>query len=213
MNVQLLKDTFELAKPIAIDIVSKMYENLFNSHPEAKGLFENVNFDTQKQVLANSIAFIVENVEDGERLTTYLQKMGARHINYGTEPEHYDWVGEALLGALEFYMGDDWTDEVKDTWTAAFGFIATTMQDGALMAMQEGDKKESGSPKNVVEMPRVQNVAANIDFELSDEVKASIEGYARSIFENKIKAEFESCFEKLASEYTSEKIKELLKSA
>jgi hemoglobin-like flavoprotein len=218
MDVQLLKKTFEMAKPISIDIVTKMYELLFEKHPEAKPLFEKTDFSKQKKVLANSIGFIVENVEDSERLTKYLHKMGARHIDYGTEPEYYPWVGEALIGALSFYMGEDWTPEIEDTWTQAYQFIATTMIEGAqsdevhTYTHDSSQTSETTKDTNVVEI-KVEHVANSFDFELSNETKKAIEMHARSIFEDKIKEEFERCFEQLKSEYTEEKIHDLLKSA
>ncbi|MEM8950696.1 MAG: RNA degradosome polyphosphate kinase, partial [Pseudomonadota bacterium] len=41
-----------------------------------------------------------------ETLVPVLRDLGARHVEYGVEPEHYDYVGRALLDALEEALGD-----------------------------------------------------------------------------------------------------------
>ena len=57
--------------------------------------------------------------------------MGERHVSYGVKAEHYDIVGATLLWTLEQGLGDNFTDEVKEAWTIAYGLIAGTMIDAA----------------------------------------------------------------------------------
>jgi len=45
--------------------------------------------------------------------------------------EHYATVGSALLWTLEQGLGEQFTPEVREAWTAAYGLLAQVMQQGA----------------------------------------------------------------------------------
>lgn len=241
MNTALLKETFEIARPIAVDIVSKMYENLFRDHPEARNLFKGTNFFNQKKVVANAVAYVIDNLDKTEQITEALEDMGARHVDYGTEDEHYDWVGAALIEALKFYLQDEWSSEIEETWSGAYGFISSAMKAGA--AKKRGDSptkadkssksakdaeqsadadnssqketptsEDSNQENNVVNLD-VAKISYNISYELNHEVKDLIQGYAKEIFEKKVRQEFEEAFKRLETETTSESITEMLKRA
>lgn len=68
---------------------------------------------------------------DLEPVTRTLERLGARHIQYGVVEAHYPIVGEALLKTLETALGEKWTPTVKQGWVSIFAFISTTMQNGA----------------------------------------------------------------------------------
>ena len=131
LKPDIIRESFEKAKPIAEQVVSSFYDNLFADYPQAKGLFQDV--DNKKQIgkLIGSLVFIVDNLENSEKLVSYLENLGSRHIYYDVEDEHYDWVGASLLKTFKQYLKDDWTKEVEEQWTIAYGVIATTMKDGA----------------------------------------------------------------------------------
>ena len=147
LNVGLIQESFGAVKPHAIKFVEHFYEELFGRYPQAQALFKNVNWQKQRKALANSLAHIVEFLEDEEHLTDYLRKMGERHSPYGTQPEHFAWVGEALLATFEYFFDEQWTSELKENWTMAYTFVAEQMQIG----MARAKTKNRG---NVVEVPR-----------------------------------------------------------
>ncbi|MGL5794458.1 MAG: globin domain-containing protein, partial [Waterburya sp.] len=49
---------------------------------------------------------------------------------YGVLPEHYPMVGNSLLKSLESFLGENWTEEVKQAWTEAYTAIAQLMLEG-----------------------------------------------------------------------------------
>ncbi len=148
LNVDLLRSTFEQVKPIAGDAVTYFYDLLFKNYPEAKQLFKSTKMAQQKKLLINSLVFIVENVEDPAKLVPYLKKMGARHVKYGTEPEHYNWVGQTLLDTLSHFFAENWTSEAEETWAAAIEFIATTMLSGTQTKAKDTPKVQD----NVIQL-------------------------------------------------------------
>ena len=67
-------------------------------------------------------------------LVAVLRNLGARHVGYGVREEHYVTVGTALLWTLSAGLGEKFTPEVREAWTAAYGLLADVMQFGALEA-------------------------------------------------------------------------------
>jgi hemoglobin-like flavoprotein len=53
--------------------------------------------------------------------------LATRHVGYGARKEHYPVVGAALLWTLEKGLGDGWTPDVADAWTAAYGTLSGFM--------------------------------------------------------------------------------------
>ena len=137
MNVELLRGSFQLVAPKAQDLADTFYDTLFERYPAVKPFFANVKIKQQKGKLIASLAFIVENLENPEKLSNYLQDMGQRHVAYGTEAAHYPAVGECLLVALAATAGEAWSQELETAWGEAYQAVAGLMLQGA--------ERESGS--------------------------------------------------------------------
>ncbi len=131
IDVNIIRQSFEKAKPIAGEVMNKFYENLWTDYPQSKALFDAADMEKQKKALTASLVYVVDHLDQTEKLVKYLKGLGARHNNYGTLDEHYDWVGGSLLKTFEFFFKSAWTDELKQQWTEAYGIIAQTMKDGA----------------------------------------------------------------------------------
>ncbi|MGB3612740.1 MAG: globin family protein [Elainellaceae cyanobacterium] len=131
LDVELLEQSFEKAKPQANEFASSFYENLFTDYPAAKPLFAQTDVKEQSKKLLASLVFVVENLRNPGELTGALKGLGARHVKYGALPAHYPLVGNTLLKTFEQYLGDDWTPETKQAWTKAYGVITEVMLEGA----------------------------------------------------------------------------------
>lgn len=130
LNIELLRSSFEKVKPMAADVADKFYEFLWTDYPDSKALFEGVDMARQKKALLGSLVYIVDHL-DSEKLIPYLENMGARHLNYNTAPEHYDLVGASLIKTFAFFFDDEWSEELSQVWTDAYGVISSTMIAGA----------------------------------------------------------------------------------
>ncbi|ERN40588.1 hemoglobin-like flavoprotein [Rubidibacter lacunae KORDI 51-2] len=131
LQVQLLETSFEKVKPRAEEFASSFYENLFADYPDAKPLFANADLKAQSKKLLASLVFVVENLKKPDALTEALKGLGARHVEYGTLPEHYPLVGNTLLKTFAQYLGEGWTPETEKAWAEAYGVITEVMLDGA----------------------------------------------------------------------------------
>lgn len=127
LNIELLEQSFEQIKPYADDFVASFYTNLFAAHPEIRPLFANIEMEKQQKKLLNSLVLVVENLRYPKVLEAVLDSLGARHVIYGTIPQYYPAVGQALILTFEQYLEDDWTPEHKKAWTDAYGAIAAQM--------------------------------------------------------------------------------------
>ena len=137
LKVKLLEDSFEKVKPQADAFVTTFYDNLFDLYPQTKSLFADSDMEKQKGMLLNSLVLTVDNLTNPDVLTKKLQGLGARHVQYGALPEHYPLVGNALLATFEQFLGDDWTEEVKQAWVEAYGAITELMLSGADYTAEE----------------------------------------------------------------------------
>lgn len=72
-----------------------------------------------------------------------LESLGARHVDYGVLPPHYDIVGAALLHTLEVALQDNWTPEVRQGWTLVYGVVSAAMLQGAKKKLQKKEQLSS----------------------------------------------------------------------
>ena len=60
-------------------------------------------------------------------LTDEIISLAKRHVNYGVQAVHYEWVGSALLWTLEKGLGKDWNKQTEDAWIECYSILSTTM--------------------------------------------------------------------------------------
>lgn len=149
VDIRLIRESFNAVKPHADEFVEHFYEELFTRHPAAKGLFAGTDMKKQRKALAASLVHIVDFWEEQDHLEDYLFKMGARHIKYSTQVEHFPLVAEALLATFEFFFEKQWTDELKAHWVGLYQFIQEHMTRGMQAAWKKKQEREESHLKEV----------------------------------------------------------------
>jgi hemoglobin-like flavoprotein len=135
-QVELVQSSFQHVLPIADVAGLLFYERIFTMAPEARALFgDDIALQASRTMAAVKTA--VDGLDDVDQIAPFLVRLGARHVRYGVQPEHFDLVGGALLWTLEQGLGDAFTPEVHDAWSAAFGLIARAM----LIGMEQAGPK------------------------------------------------------------------------
>ncbi len=129
-QISLVQQSWTKVLPIAPQAAEIFYDTLFEMDPSLKTLFPN-DMAEQGKKLMTMLDTAVKLLESPEKLIPAVQKLGARHVGYGTKPEHYDTVGAALLKTLALGLADDFTPAVKSAWTAIYKTLATTMINAA----------------------------------------------------------------------------------
>lgn len=132
-QINLVQTSFEDVRPIAATAAELFYNRLFTLDPSLKHLFKG-DMPNQGRMLMSMIGSAVHGLKDLDKLAPVLRNLGARHVDYGVREEHYVTVGTALLWTLNAGLGEKFTPEVREAWTAAYGLLADVMQFGALEA-------------------------------------------------------------------------------
>jgi nitric oxide dioxygenase len=130
LNVALLQSSFLKLEPQAQEFSDTFYRILLNKYPRLRPLFSETDMEKQKVKLIESLKLVMVNVYNTEALTFILKNLGKRHVQYGAVLTDYPLIGDALLQSLDRHLGEDWTPEVRETWTLAYQMIADTMAAG-----------------------------------------------------------------------------------
>ena len=56
------------------------------------------------------------------------QSLGTQHVTYGVEPEHYEWVGAALIDTLATALGDAFDADTKAAYLCVYGESASRLR-------------------------------------------------------------------------------------
>jgi len=129
-QVSLVQASWQKVLPIAPQAADIFYRTLFEMDPALKALFPSDITEQGKKLMA-MLDTAVKLLDEPDKLIPAVQKLGAKHIQYGTKPEHYDTVGAALLKTLAIGLGKEFTAAVKKAWTAVYKTLATTMIEAA----------------------------------------------------------------------------------
>ena len=125
-QVAVVQQSFAKVAPIADRAAVMFYDRLFEIAPQVKATFP-ADMAEQRQKLMATLAVVVDGLSNLESVLPVAGALAKRHVTYGAKPEHYPVVGSALLWTLERGLGDAWTKEVADAWTAAYGTLSGYM--------------------------------------------------------------------------------------
>jgi hemoglobin-like flavoprotein len=134
LEVETLEESFDLVAPQGEELIKRFYERLFEVAPAVQPLFAKVDMEHQRQALLNMLLVLRESLHDLEDVVPDLEALGARHTEYGAQPEHYPVVGTVLLETMAEIGGDAWKPEYTAAWQEAYGLIQEVMLSGAAAA-------------------------------------------------------------------------------
>ncbi len=153
----LVQETWKQVAPIAAQAADIFYGKLFTLAPQVRSLFPE-DMSGQKNKLMQTLAVAINTLDNLENLVPILQDLGRRHNAYQTTPEQYPIVGQALLETLEAGLGEAFTLEVKEAWTAVYGVVASVM----IEAQKNASTAEDGGPLSAKEVELVQSTWAKV---------------------------------------------------
>jgi len=125
-QIDLVKQSFAKVAPIADQAAVMFYDRLFELAPAVKPLFPSDMAEQRRKLMA-TLAIVVNGLSNLETILPAASALATRHVAYGARPEHYPVVGAALLWTLEKGLGDAWTEDVADAWTAAYTLLSGFM--------------------------------------------------------------------------------------
>ena len=104
----------------------RFYAKLFAAHPQLRSMFPR-DMENQKRKLLDMLNLIVENLHTPQTVRATLKKLGASHVTYGVQPQHYPIVSTTLISAMAELSGAAWTAELNADWCSAFSLVTQIM--------------------------------------------------------------------------------------
>ena len=129
-QVALVQDSWKKVAPISDQAADLFYGRLFETAPEVKPLFPD-DMSAQKKKLMQTLGFVVAGLSNLEGIVGAVQELGVKHNDYKVTAEMYPAVGSSLLWTLEQGLGEDFTPDVAEAWSTAYGILSTTMIEAA----------------------------------------------------------------------------------
>ncbi len=133
MTVQLSRTTVDTVKATVpaleahgLLITRTMYGYLFED-AHIRDLFNQSHHGadgSQPKALADAILAYARNIDRLQVMTPAVERIAQKHVGLQILPEHYPYVGRALLKAIEEVLGDAATRDVLAAWDEAYWFLA-----------------------------------------------------------------------------------------
>ena len=125
-TIQLVKATVPALEAHGVDVTRRMYERLFQDAAIRK-LFNQShhgNTGSQPKALADAVLAYARNIDNLGVLGGAVERIAQKHVALNILPEHYPFVAQALLGAIQDVLGDAVTQEICAAWGEAYWFLA-----------------------------------------------------------------------------------------
>jgi hemoglobin-like flavoprotein len=137
-QIKLVQDSFAKVAPISEQAAVIFYDRLFEVAPAVKAMFP-ADMTEQRKKLMATLAVVVNGLSNFESVLPAASALARRHVAYGAKTAHYPVVGGALLWTLEKGLGDAWTPEVAEAWTAAYRTLSGYMISEAYGSIQAAE--------------------------------------------------------------------------
>jgi hemoglobin-like flavoprotein len=126
-QISLIKTSWEKLKKINSVLVGDVFfSKLFLEAPEVQSLFRSSRIE-QANKLITTLAVIVAQLEQLDKLTHAIEQLAIRHVSYGVKPQHYKLVGIALLWSLEHLLNENWNEELREAWNRCYDLLPQSM--------------------------------------------------------------------------------------
>ena len=112
-------------KQHGVNLTKEMYKRLL-SDPEIRDLFNlsHQRDGEQPKALFYAVLAYAEHINDLGALGVMVERIAEKHVGLNILPQHYPYVGKALLGAIKHVLGDAVTPEIYEAWEKAYWFLA-----------------------------------------------------------------------------------------
>ncbi|MBK1659620.1 globin family protein [Paracraurococcus ruber] len=133
-QVALVQESFAKVVPIKEAAANLFYTRLFEIDPGTRPLFARSDMGQQGAKLMATLAVVVNGLSRPETVVPAAEALARRHVGYGVTEAQYASVGAALLWTLKQGLGEGFTPDVKDAWTAAYTLLSGVMTAAARAA-------------------------------------------------------------------------------
>ena len=93
-KIALVQDSFEKVSALGLQAAEIFYAELFAIDPSPKAMFPGDLKGQQKKLLA-ALAMVVRSLHTPVKIMDSVEKLAVKHLDYGVQPKHYTYVGNA----------------------------------------------------------------------------------------------------------------------
>jgi hemoglobin-like flavoprotein len=129
-QIALVQQSFKKLAPVGLKVAKIFYAELFAIDPSLRSMFKG-GMEAQYKKLMSALSLVVGSLHAPEQIISGVEKLAVKQVDYGVRPEHYTYVGNALLRTLKKGLGSEFTPELCDAWTEAFRMLARIMKQAA----------------------------------------------------------------------------------
>lgn len=135
-TIQLVKATVPALEAHGLEVTRRMYERLFQDTAIRELFNQSHHGDagSQPKALADAVLAYARNIDNLAVLGGAVERIAQKHVALNILPEHYPFVAQALLGAIQDVLGDAATPEICAAWGEAYWFLAELLigREGAI---------------------------------------------------------------------------------
>lgn len=121
-----VRDSFAAIAPRTDEAARLFYGRLFTLAPDTRPLFK-TDLASQGRKLFQTLAAVVDALDQPETLVPAAEALAIRHIGYGAQPRHYQVVGAALFETLRGALGPAFDHVTEDAWETAYELLSDVM--------------------------------------------------------------------------------------
>ena len=115
-----------LLSPEAARLSDRFYRDLFDRMPKLRAYFPD-DMQSQGMRFMAAIGFLVDNLDDEERLNHRLTLLAQGHAPFKLRPDAYREMQEALIDTIAEALGAKFTNDIELAWRSAFDQICDAM--------------------------------------------------------------------------------------
>jgi len=129
-QIELVRGSFQRLADIPERAGEIFYQRLFELDPRARQLFWG-NMQHQGKALFLMLELIMKSLDIQDKIVPIIFDLGKRHAMYGVRDRDYQPFKQALIDTLSSISGDDFTQDEREAWSAAFAFLADIMREAS----------------------------------------------------------------------------------
>jgi nitric oxide dioxygenase len=128
-TIALVKATVPALEQHGLAITRRMYERMFQNEAIRDLFNQSHHGDTgsQPRALATAILAYAQHIDGLAALAPAVERIAQKHVGLNILPEHYPYVAESLLGAIQDVLGEAATPEILTAWGEAYWYLAEVL--------------------------------------------------------------------------------------
>lgn len=125
-DIRIVKSTVPLLAEGGTAVTQHFYRRMFQHNPELNDIFNMSNQHTGRQIeaLFQAIAAYAQNIDNLSVLKHMVERIAQKHTSFHIKPDDYNIVGHHLIETLRELLPEQFTQEVEQAWTNAYGVLA-----------------------------------------------------------------------------------------